>query len=177
MSYDWKNLVQQEPRLLELEVRALATRGSRRAGWNTWSREICPRLRRLVGWFASRSSLADNAAYDAAYQHLLCCWETGKRPKGAYPAAALDEPRSSPLTPLRESSCALAALYNNSETAYAMDKTQQCFSEEELKNRESVAARRFRDARYEFSKMSLEAQVVWRTRILRKYPRLDRFVS
>jgi hypothetical protein len=56
-------------------------------------------------------------------------------------------------------------------------KTQQFFTDKEAKDHDSVAGRRFRDAKYEFCRLSLDAQVAWMKKVLKKYPRLEPFIS
>jgi hypothetical protein len=60
--------------------------------------------------------------------------------------------------------------------AYAIDRTQVSFSEQELKNGKSRAKDRFQKAESDYFKLSNEP-LQWRDRALRKYPWLVQFLN
>lgn len=75
----WQELVEAEPRLVEVE--ALALRLHPRASQDDWPwawSEVKAAFMPLVGWEAEQYAVRHSAAYDAAYDHLLDVFETGK---------------------------------------------------------------------------------------------------
>jgi hypothetical protein len=71
----------------------------------------------------------------------------------------------------------MAASFNNSATAYAVYKTQQFFSEKELRDNESKPAERFQNAIREYEQMSSTEQIAWLQKVQRTAPRLDRLIA
>jgi len=74
----WKELVEAEPRLVEVE--RLSLRLHPRAAqddWSAWS-TVKMAMMKLVGWEAEQYALRHSAAYDVGYDHLLAIWETGR---------------------------------------------------------------------------------------------------
>jgi len=75
----WVELIQVEPRLVEVE--AMALRLHPRASQDDWPRawsDVKAAFMPLVGWEAEQYGLRHSAAYDVAYDHLLNAFETGK---------------------------------------------------------------------------------------------------
>ena len=68
----------------------------------------------------------------------------------------------------------MARLYNNWDTAYAIDKTKYFFTDEQLKENKSRAATKFRDAQAEFDRMTFDQQYDWREKVLRRRARRRR---
>lgn len=71
----------------------------------------------------------------------------------------------------------MAELYNNWSVAYAMHRTKLFFDETALKDNESAAAKKWRDAKREFDVMPFEKQIAWQERVIRKYPPLAELVA
>ena len=78
----WDDLVRAEPELAEVERLALSlyhkSGGQDVRDWSRVKRAFLP----LVGFDARRYTLRSPAAYNVAYDHVLACWERGRRPKG-----------------------------------------------------------------------------------------------
>lgn len=74
----WDELVQVEPSFAEVERMALALHSARSdvRDWGWIKRAFLP----LVGFEARQYELRNSACYDVAYDHLLHCWEDGRRP-------------------------------------------------------------------------------------------------
>jgi hypothetical protein len=70
----------------------------------------------------------------------------------------------------------LAVNYNNLCIAYAIDQTKTFFTDNELKEGESRAKKKFGDAHSRYFKMTPEEQSAWQKRVIRRYPRLDRII-
>jgi hypothetical protein len=62
----------------------------------------------------------------------------------------------------------MARLYNNWEAAYAIYQTKTFFSEDQLKDKKSRAATKFRNAQDEFARMTFEQKYDWREKVLQK---------
>lgn len=76
----WRRLVKNEPRLKDLERDALALhRGDEDVEWGDWE-GVKQRLSRLVGWWAESPRIRSHKDFEVAYDHLLTCWECGRRP-------------------------------------------------------------------------------------------------
>lgn len=71
----------------------------------------------------------------------------------------------------------MAVTYNNWHVAYAMDRTQRFFTEEELRGESTSAKEAFRQAVAEFGRKSIDEQLKWQKRVTRTHPRLDRIVA
>lgn len=71
----------------------------------------------------------------------------------------------------------MAELFNNSDVAYAVYKTQMFFSEEQLKENRSAATDRWRKAWSDFHDLASEQQLAWRDRVMRRHPHIVQFVA
>jgi non-ribosomal peptide synthetase component F len=71
----------------------------------------------------------------------------------------------------------LAGAYNNSDIAYAIDRTHFYFTDEQLKHEDSRAKKAFAAACAEFAELSADARNAWEDRVARTQPRLDRIVG
>jgi hypothetical protein len=78
---------------------------------------------------------------------------------------------------LRALARTMAKLHNNLTTAYAVFRTGQFFSEEELDDGESGDIARFRAAIDEFQQMDFDDQMAWRDQVQRAEPGLEQLVS
>lgn len=76
----WAELVEVEPRLLDVERRVLALHRDGQDDLRAWA-EIKQLFMPLIGWSAEKYKLRTSKAYDVAYNHLLNCWETGRKPE------------------------------------------------------------------------------------------------
>lgn len=70
----------------------------------------------------------------------------------------------------------MVEIHNNVSVAYAMAKTHQFFTEEEVKRSHAKDVLRFRNICYEFDQMPIDGQVKWMKRIKRTYPRLEQLL-
>jgi hypothetical protein len=71
----------------------------------------------------------------------------------------------------------MAELYNNLPTAYAIDQTKMFFTEEQLRSADSPAKERFKNARFDFQRMSQDEQSAWQRRVLDRYPKLAKILE
>ena len=71
----------------------------------------------------------------------------------------------------------MALLGNNSAVAYAMYRTHTFFDDTELEKDETPAAKKFKDAKSEFDRMSFDEHYDWCHSIARRCPHLAQFVG
>lgn len=74
----WQELIEREPRLLDLEAWCLLQPTCGREFWVMYSREFKPRLNRLVGWDVRDEFLRTHWAWMAAHSHLMDVLEGGR---------------------------------------------------------------------------------------------------
>jgi hypothetical protein len=86
---DWLRIVKLEPQLRHLERAALDAHPTGPRDWRDWE-PIRRQVGQLVGWWCKSPcyELTTDAAYHVAYDHLLTCWETGRRPGTPAPPMA-----------------------------------------------------------------------------------------
>jgi hypothetical protein len=70
----------------------------------------------------------------------------------------------------------MAELHNNSSVAYAMDKTKRFLHEDQLKQ-DFTFRQRWGNLCWEFARMSMDQQIRWCDRMIRKYPSLAQLVA
>jgi len=76
----WAELVEVEPELAEVERMALSLyQPGDNQTWTDWGR-IKRAFLPLVGFNAKQYELRNSTCYDVCYDHLLHCWEKGRRP-------------------------------------------------------------------------------------------------
>jgi hypothetical protein len=73
----WRELVEVEPELIDVERMATGYRRTGRNEWRSWS-EIKRAFLPLVGFTARHYELRNSTCYEVVYDHLLACWEGRK---------------------------------------------------------------------------------------------------
>lgn len=71
----------------------------------------------------------------------------------------------------------MAELFNDEATAYAMHKTGMYFSELELREDKTDAARRWRDFKYEYGNLTARRQLAWRARVCNAHHSIKSLVN
>ena len=71
----------------------------------------------------------------------------------------------------------MAEHFEDVEVAYAIDKTMMMFSDYELETKSTPETKRFREMKYQFSKLTDQQRSAWHDRVMRRHPRIQQFVA
>ncbi len=70
----------------------------------------------------------------------------------------------------------MVELGNNTAAAYAMQRTHMYFNDSELKKNDSPPAKKLREAKAAYERMTYQETAAWSRSVIRRYPRLEQFV-